>query len=46
MTKHRPAPAELLSFPSALALPEPLVPANVDLPNFTPKQAILSGEPA
>ena len=34
MTKHRPAPAELLSFPSALALPEPLVPANVDLRDF------------
>ena len=34
MTKHLPAPAELLAFPSALALPEPLVPANVDLRDF------------
>ena len=34
MTEHRPAPAELLAFPSALALPEPLVPANVDLRDF------------
>ena len=61
MTEHRPAPAELLAFPSALALPEPYIPANIglrDFPfmpievdvclvlNFTPEQAILSGEPA
>ena len=34
MTKHRPTSAELLSFPSAAILPEPLVPANVDLRDF------------
>jgi hypothetical protein len=34
MTEHRPASAELLPFPSAAVLPEPLVPANVDLRDF------------
>ena len=34
MTKHRPTSAKLVSFPSAANLPEPLVPANVDLRDF------------
>jgi hypothetical protein len=34
MTEFRPTSAELLSFPSAGLLPEPFVPANVDLRDF------------
>jgi len=34
MTKNRPTSAELLPFPSSGVLPEPLVPANVDLRDF------------